>query len=185
MLNSILNKEKRRITLDRIMVTDVDSPYISTDPEDIERIATKHFQTSAGIPPDNVSIPSDWLSDFDPKDTIDASIYQNLMNPILDSEYLSIISNLLNNKASGPSFITYEAVQYAGPLCRSFIIRLLNAYIYTTLIPNHWRHTLLFPIPKPTNWECSIDKTRPIVLLEIFHKVLSKILTLRLSTIFT
>ncbi len=110
MLNSILNKEKRRITLDRIMVTDVDSPYISTDQEDIERIATKHFQTSAGIPPDDVSIPSDWLPDFAPKDNIDVSIYQNLMNPILDSEYLNIISNLPNNKASGPSSITYEAV---------------------------------------------------------------------------
>src|SRR6266498_4651898 len=167
------------------MVTDADSPYISTAQEDIERIATKHFQTSTGIPPDNVFIPSDWLPDFAPQDNIDASIYQNLMNPVIDSEYLNIISNLPNNKASGPSSITYEAVQHAGPLCRSFIIRLLNACIHTTLIPNHWRHALLYPIPKPTDWECSINKTRPIVLLEIFRKVLSKILTLRLSTVFT
>src|SRR6266498_1653777 len=107
------------------------------------------------------------------------------MNPILDSEYSNIISTLPNNKASGPSSITYKAVQHAGPLCHSFIIRLLNACIHTTLIPNHWQHALLFPIPKPTDWECSIDKTRPIILLEIFRKVLSKILTLRLSTVFT
>src|SRR6266542_627018 len=32
MLNSVLNREKRHIILDRIMVTDQDAPYISTDP---------------------------------------------------------------------------------------------------------------------------------------------------------
>ena len=58
MLNSILNREKRHITLDRIMVTDHDTPYIFTDPIDIERIATNHYQSSAGIPPNDVSIPN-------------------------------------------------------------------------------------------------------------------------------
>ncbi len=43
MLNSVLNREKRHITLNRIMVTDQDAPYIFTDPIDIERIATTHY----------------------------------------------------------------------------------------------------------------------------------------------
>ncbi len=34
------------------------------------------------------------------------------------------------------------------------------------------------------DWECYIDKTRPIVLLEIFRKILSKILIRHLSNIF-
>src|SRR6266498_4882632 len=42
MLNSVLNREKRHIILDRIKITDQDALYISTDPIDIERIATNH-----------------------------------------------------------------------------------------------------------------------------------------------
>ena len=34
------------------------------------------------------------------------------------------------------------------------------------------------------DWKCHIDKTRPIVLLEILRKILGKILTQRISHIF-
>ena len=81
------------------------------------------------------------------------------MNPITEEEYSQITSALSNNKASGPSTITYESVKHAGPLCHSLIITLLNACLDTTLIPHSWRHALLFPIPKPIKWECHIDKT--------------------------
>ncbi len=43
MLNLVLNREKHHITLDQIMITDHDAPYIFTDPIDIERIATNHY----------------------------------------------------------------------------------------------------------------------------------------------
>ena len=88
MLNSILNQEKWWITLDRIIVTDNDVPYILTDPSDIERIATSHFQSSAGIPPVNVTIPTAWSDEFNPKDHINAEVYMDLMNPITESEFL-------------------------------------------------------------------------------------------------
>ncbi len=87
MLNSVLNREKRRITLDRIMVTDQDAPYISTDSVDIERIATNHYQSSAGIPSNDVSIPNAWINEFNPQPHINASNYQDLMNPITEEEY--------------------------------------------------------------------------------------------------
>jgi len=136
MLNSVLNREKRHITLDRIMVTDHDTPYIFTDPIDIERIATNHYQSSAGIPPNDVSIPTAWIDEFNPQSHIDANNYQDLMNLITEEEYSQIISALPNNKASGPSTITYESVKHAGPLCRSLIITLLNACLDTTIIPH-------------------------------------------------
>ncbi len=75
MLNSVLNREKYCIILDRIMVTDHDTPYISTDSLDIERIATNHYQLSAGISPNDVSIPTAWLDEFNPKSHIDANNY--------------------------------------------------------------------------------------------------------------
>src|SRR6266498_3017586 len=106
------------------------------------------------------------------------------MNPITEEEYSQITSALPNNKASDPSTITYESVKHAGLLCCSLIIILLNACLNITLIPHSWRHALLFPISKPMVWECHIDKTRPIILLEILQKILGKILTQRISHIF-
>ncbi len=66
MLNLVLNREKCHITLDRIIITDHDIPYISIDPIDIERIATNHYQSSAGISPNDVSIPNAWINEFNP-----------------------------------------------------------------------------------------------------------------------
>jgi len=63
-------------------------------------------------------------------------------------------------------------------------MKLLNACLHTIFITNSWRQALLFSIPKLMDWECHIDKTRPIILLKIFRKILSKILTQRLSNIF-
>ncbi len=111
------------------MVTDNDAPYISTDPSDIERIATTHFQSSAGIPSINVMIPATWSEKFNPKDHINVEIYIDLINFITESEFSQIISDLPTNKASGPSTITYEVVKHAGPFCHTIIVKLLNAYL--------------------------------------------------------
>jgi len=138
MLNSVLNREKWRITLDRIMVTDKEASYISTDPSDIEWITTSHFQLSAGIPPINVTILAAWSDEFNPKNHINAEVYTDLMNTITASEFSHIISGLLTNKASGPSTVSYESVKHAGSLCHVIIMKLLNAYLHTTFIPNSW-----------------------------------------------
>ena len=109
-----------------------------TDPSDIKRIATTHFQLSASIPPVNVTIPTTWSEEFNPKDHINAEIYIDLMNSITESEFSQTISNFLTNKASSPSTVTYEAVKHARPLSHTIIVKLLNACLQTTFIPNSW-----------------------------------------------
>src|SRR4051812_42925363 len=44
-------------------------------------------------------------------------------------------------------------------------------------------NALLFPIPKPKEWDCNITNTRPIVLLETFRKLFIKLITNRLNNI--
>ena len=97
------------------MVTDKVAPYISTDPLDIERIITSHFQSSTGIPPVNVTISATWSDEFNPKNHINAEVYTDLMNPITASEFSHIISGLSTNKASDPSTISYESVKHVKP----------------------------------------------------------------------
>src|SRR5947199_1842135 len=49
-------------------------------------------------------------------------------------------------------------------------------------MPNQWNKAIVYPIPKPGDWELNLAKIRPITLLEIPRKILMKVLTNRLST---
>src|SRR6266498_4199427 len=113
------------------MFTDKEASYISTDPSNIEHIATTHFQSSADISLINVMISATWSDEFNPKDHINAEVYTDLMNSITESEFSQIISGLLTNKASSLSTISYESVKHAGPLCHTIIMKLFNACLHT------------------------------------------------------
>ncbi len=121
MLNSVLNWEKWQITLDYIMVIDNDTSYILTDSSDIKWIATTHFQSSAGIPSVNITIPVTWSDEFTPKNHINAEVYTDLMNTITESEFSQIISGLPTNKASSFLTVSYESVKYARPFAMSLL----------------------------------------------------------------
>ncbi len=62
-------------------------------------------------------IPVTWSEEFNPKNHINAKIYMDLMNFIIELEFLQIISSLFTNKASDPSTIIYEAVKHTRSLC--------------------------------------------------------------------
>src|SRR5436190_24077020 len=49
-------------------------------------------------------------------------------------------------------------------------------------MPNQWNKAIVYPIPKPGDWELNLAKIRPITLLKIPRKILMKLLTNRLST---
>jgi hypothetical protein len=50
------------------------------------------------------------------------------------------------------------------------------------MIPLEWKKATIYPIPKPKDWECKLNNTRPITLLETTRKVLIKIITKRLNS---
>ena len=60
-----------------------------------------------------------------------------------------------------------------------------NKCIKTELMPIDWSKGVIYPIPKPGDWNLNLDKTRPITLLECSRKLLMKILTNRLTKILT
>ena len=71
-----------------------------------------------------------------------------------------------NNKAAGPSGISYEMIKHLGPISQQFLWKFVSACITTTFIPDEWRDAFVYPIPKPKEWEYELTNTRPITLLE-------------------
>jgi hypothetical protein len=50
------------------------------------------------------------------------------------------------------------------------------------MIPSEWKKATIYPIPKLKDWECKLNNTRLITLLETTRKLLIKIITKRLNS---
>ncbi|GBC18141.2 RNA-directed DNA polymerase from mobile element jockey-like [Rhizophagus irregularis DAOM 181602=DAOM 197198] len=186
-INSALSRTRRRITLDRVFIDHPTQPKLLTDPHDIDDAVINHFQNSVPIkssPPDNISaLPDRWSSAYCPMDDVDSSIYNSLLDPPTLDEWLSTVSLMPNDKASGPSMITYEMLKHLGSNTSALVLILVQSCFRTADIPDLWRQAMVFPIPKPHEWKCQLKNTRPITLLEVIRKSLVKLFYNRLASI--
>jgi len=115
MINSILNREKRSIILDCLLVTDpVHGKVLITDVTTIKKHAVQHFQQYAlphtAPPPMNER----WSKQFTPKQYIQAKWYQHIMVPPTWDEWIVTIRALPNDKACGPSSLHNKFYKKAG-----------------------------------------------------------------------
>ncbi|GET55071.1 RNA-directed DNA polymerase from mobile element jockey-like [Rhizophagus irregularis DAOM 181602=DAOM 197198] len=188
-IDSALSRTRRRITLDRVFIDHPTHPKLLTDPHDIDDAVINHFQNSVPIkssPPAHISaLPERWSSAYRPMDDVDSSIYNSLLDPPTLEEWLSTVSTMPNDKAPGPSMITYEMLKHLGPTTSALVLILVQSCLRTADIPDLWREAMVFPIPKPHEWKCQLKNTRPITLLEVIRKSLVKLFYNRLAAILT
>ncbi|GBB97471.1 hypothetical protein RclHR1_00030028 [Rhizophagus clarus] len=113
MLNSILARKLQKITIDRLLITsDDDNPQLITNPEDIKRITIDHYQNVASsnnpaLFTSYENLTPFWQNIYKRKNT--SSEQQSILTtPITLDELKTMIQSLPNNKAPGPTGITYE-----------------------------------------------------------------------------
>src|SRR5688572_7054458 len=179
---SSLSRTKRCIVLDRVMITNSNNEsQLITDPGKIKEVANLHFQTIAGTPPTHHitidEMADRWKTIYTPSSNIDGSIYENLLLPPTDDEWHSTISNLPNGKATGPSEISYEMLKHLSNATSNFLKDIVSECFSTGCIPSQWKDATIYPIPKPTEWNCYLKNTQPITLLETARKLMTKIMT--------
>ncbi|EXX64230.1 hypothetical protein RirG_144820 [Rhizophagus irregularis DAOM 197198w] len=186
-IDSALSRTQRRITLDRIFIDHPTQPKLLTDPHDIDDAVINHFQNSVPIkssPPNNISaLPDRWFSAYHPMDDVDSSIYNSLMDPPTLEEWLSTVSSMPNDKASGSSMITYEMLKHLDPNTSALVLILVQFCFRIADIPDLCHQAMVFPIPKPYEWKCQLKNTIPITLLEVIRKSLVKLFYNRLASI--
>ena len=105
------------------------------------------------------------------------------MQPPNFDEWISVLKSLPNDKAAGPSGITNEMMRHLGSKTQYLLWQLIQMCFTIGDIPNEWKIAHIYPIPKPSEWNCDITKTRPITLLETARKGFVKILNNRLSKV--
>src|SRR6266496_619717 len=189
-ISSSLSRIKRFITMDKILSIDSNNQAsLLTDSADIKAAAINHFQNSVPSPSRLSSFyrldkfSPRWKRRYMPLDTIQDSIYDDLMIPISLDEWTTVLRSMPKDKAAGPSKISYELMQHLGPLAIEQSLQLVNDCLLVGNIPSGWREALLFPIPKPHEWESKLQNTCPITLLETMRKCFVKILNNRLASI--
>jgi ribonuclease HI len=182
MINSILNRHKSPVKFDNIKTND----NLITEPNSIKEIIRDHFCNWTALRPVDYTIfESSWSTEYDPKSNIQPSWYSNITQTITIEEVQQTIYQLPNNKACGPSGISYEMFKYGGLTLLQHTTELLNQCLIRQQIPKQWKNGHIFPISKKLVFDGDLSSTRPISLIEHIKKLYTKILTNRLNNILT
>ena len=76
-------------------------------------------------------------------------------------------------------------LKHAGTTCIKAITALFNCCLVSSQTPKQWKHSRIYPIPKQNTFDGDLNLTRPISLIEHIRKVYTKIITNRISNIFS
>jgi hypothetical protein len=188
MLNSLLNRDFRKIVIDRVKRTDSQGNIeLLTDPKDIHDHAdatyAKHFRKRNHLFDSDTSIWRQWENEYSPKPNIDPAIFSKLATEPTKQEWLTTLQACKNSSAAGLSGIGYKMLKHL-PECLNRSLRKLSFICFNSgLVSEQWKWSQVYPIPKPSDWNFNLDITRPILLLECCRKLTVKILTQRLSDV--
>ena len=178
MINSILDRHTDHVSFQNFK-TDTD---LITDPKLIKEQIKNHFDQWTEFKSINQqTFNSTWKNCYEPISSINSSHYDNILNTITIEEITQTLQNLPNNKACGPSGISYEMLKHAGNLFLQTITTLLNRCLIYQTIPKQWKTCHIFPISKKPVFDGNLHNTRPISLIEHIKKLYTKILTNCLS----
>ncbi|RIA79581.1 hypothetical protein C1645_840353 [Glomus cerebriforme] len=109
------------------------------------------------MPRSTLTYPPEWADIYMPKNYIQSDWFNSIDDPITLIELQDTLSSLPNNKASGPSSITYEDIKYLDNHTKNFLVEFFNLILTYHTYPKEWNEALLFPIPKPKDWDCHIN----------------------------
>ncbi|CAB4431027.1 unnamed protein product [Rhizophagus irregularis] len=186
MIDSVMEREFKKINIDRLIVQDQDGEdVLITDENQIKKLVANHFQNCAGSVNCEKEIPDEWTNEYKPKEDILKSVYDEVLFPVTIEELIKTAKMLPLKKATGPTGITYEDIKLTIEPMKGMLLEIFNDILTTGELPKDWLKAHIYPIPKPKPWQYDLNNTRPITLLETARKFFVKILTNRLSKIFT
>ena len=116
MINSILERSRRTIVFDRVLITDsiTQAQTLVTDPDALATYVNHHFQNVAGGSQGFKTLPTRWAHRYLPIDRIQSSWYDDILQPPTQEEWSDILRTFPLGKAAGPSGISNEMLRQIG-----------------------------------------------------------------------
>ncbi|CAB4420691.1 unnamed protein product [Rhizophagus irregularis] len=157
-IDSALSANRRSIILDQVLVVLDSKPTLLTDPTDIKQAAVAHFQSVVSPPltqyTSRFSFSARWQKAYTPLVDVSASLYDSVLSSISLQEWSNIISSMPNNKASDPNKKDKD-----GNYALEFSLLLANSCLLRGDIPADWREAVVYPIPKPHEFDAQLKNT--------------------------
>ncbi|CAG8775884.1 6659_t:CDS:1, partial [Gigaspora rosea] len=125
----------------------------------------------------------EWKQFYEPIPNINKNMFVNITQNITLQEVIATISKAPLKKATGPSTIFNEILKKLPPVAHELLTKIFNTCLQLKTIPQKWRASLVWPISKKPQYNGDLTSTRPIKLIDHTRKILTKILTERLSNI--
>lgn len=130
--------------------------------------------------PIDISLMNDFLTDF-PK--LDTTLSDQCEGPITLDEIIYALKNMQNNKSPGPDGLTKEFYQSFSHLLFPVLVQLYKIISDSGILTESQRLSYITLICKDPDHSEQLKTWRPISLLNYDYKILSKIITNRLSNV--
>src|SRR6185295_7780076 len=185
MLISLLDKPTKKIQLDRLINEENGRRNLVIKPAEVLKKTKEHYQNQFRSRHFDQNIYRErWEEIYKPKEFIKKEWYKDLNQDISEAEWNEMLQGLKKKTAPGISGIIYTLIQAAGAKTHEIFRMFVEICIKTGIIPEKWKISQIYPIPKEEEWHYNLSNVRPIALLETFRKCTTKILTKRLARIF-
>src|SRR6185437_9387621 len=137
MLSSLLDRDFKKITIDRLVTTDNNNvPTLHTNPDDILELAPKQY--NALLRPRNHgfdNLPDDWKEIYDPLHHFPDNIYDDLLLEPTYGEWHEAMKKCSLNTAPGISGITYLLIKKLYPKVHELLRTLQELFTKQPLYP--------------------------------------------------
>ncbi|PKY62317.1 hypothetical protein RhiirA4_488586 [Rhizophagus irregularis] len=136
MIQSITEKEMVSISIEKIYKKDQNgNEVLITDENQVMEETNRHFQTVAGSVNRKKPIQGRWKEQYKPQPHINENIYSSIMDAPSYDEWLDIIRQLSNGKATGPSGVSNEMLKHLSNDCNHILYYLICKIIELGYLP--------------------------------------------------
>ncbi|GES88560.1 hypothetical protein GLOIN_2v1783829 [Rhizophagus clarus] len=183
MIKSILERSHTSLSIDKVYKNDNNEDTLYTEENEVNEQTNLHFQMIADAIncEKDLSQHPEWQDQYQPKHDVQHTIYSNLMKYLTLNEWIDNIKSLPNNKAAGPSSISYEMLKNLNEDNQSLLHVFICVCMNLNDIPDEWKKATIYPIPKPKPFFTNLTNTRLIMLLETPQKAFISLLNRRLK----
>ncbi|KAG9300421.1 hypothetical protein G9A89_010046 [Geosiphon pyriformis] len=127
------------------------------------------------------NMSSEWCHQYQPLEYVFDEAFSGIMCLIGFDELFEMVSVLPDGKTAGLSGISNKLWKHCDKSVLEMLLVLLNSCLAGESVPGPWKKAWVSMIPKPYEWEGVLTNTYPIALIKTARKILSKVLSNRIS----